>query len=171
MSITIRVHPKFSSRVPRARLTRLVRRALRAEKARGDVTLYVTTDAELRALNRKFHATDAATDVLAFPARARRGEAFSRVKSYRESDRSNASPSSRRSALWKMPRPYIGDIIISYDTARVNARRVGWRIADELELLVAHGLLHLLGYEDHAPRARARMWRRQATILGRQIPS
>jgi probable rRNA maturation factor len=70
-----------------------------------------------------------------------------------------------------MPCPYLGDIVISYETARVNARRVGWRIADELELLVVHGTLHLLGYDDRSPRARARMWKRQAEILGREIPT
>ncbi len=114
MSITVRVHSKFSSRVPRARLTRVVRRVLRAEKARGDVAIYLTTDSEMRLLNRKLHATDAATDVLAFPPRARRGD-----------------PRGRPHQGEDKPRPYMGDIIISYETARANARRAGWRIADE----------------------------------------
>ncbi|RIK25175.1 MAG: rRNA maturation RNase YbeY, partial [Chloroflexi bacterium] len=34
---------------------------------------------------------------------------------------------------------YLGDIIISYDTAKVNARAAGWRVRDELQLLVTHG--------------------------------
>ncbi len=137
MSISIRIQRQFSSRVSRARLERIAHKARRAENARGDIAIYVTTDAEIRALNKKFHATDAATDVLAFPSR---------------------------------DRDEIGDIIISYETARGNARRAGWRIADELELLVVHGILHLLGYQDHAPRARARMWKRQREILGTEIP-
>jgi len=60
---------------------------------------------------------------------------------------------------------YLGDIIISYDTAKVNARAAGWRVRDELQLLVTHGILHLLGYDDTTPDARATMWRRQAEIL------
>lgn len=60
---------------------------------------------------------------------------------------------------------YLGDIIISYDTAKVNARAAGWRVRDELQLLVTHGVLHLLGYDDTTPDARATMWRRQAEIL------
>lgn len=60
---------------------------------------------------------------------------------------------------------YLGDIIISYDTAKQNARRAGWRVRNELELLVVHGVLHLLGYDDTTPNAREQMWRKQAEIM------
>ena len=66
-------------------------------------------------------------------------------------------------------REYLGDVIISYDTAKENARRVGWRVRDELELLVIHGVLHLLGYDDATPAQREAMWRRQAEILEREL--
>jgi len=139
--IEIRVHSKFSSRVRRARLQRIAQRTLRAEQARATLTIYITTNAEIRTLNRKFHATDAPTDVLAFPL---------------------ADPSAKS-------RPYIGDVVISYDRARVQARDAGWRIADELDLLAVHGILHLLGHDDRTPRQRAKMWQRQSEILGRAI--
>ncbi len=155
MGVEIRVHAKFSSRVNRARLTRAARRALRAERARVDVTIYVTTDAEIRALNRKFHATNATTDVLAFPAGS--------------VPRSGAQWRKRGTPLRSVPdfKPYIGDVVISYDRARAQARAARWRIADELDLLAVHGILHLLGYDDLAPRKRAQMWQRQEEILGR----
>jgi probable rRNA maturation factor len=140
VGIEIRVHRKFSSRVNRARLARLARKALRAENANAALTIYVTTDAEIRALNRQFHATDAATDVLAFPMNAQ-GRSIERR--------------------------YLGDVVISYDRARVQARSARWRIADELDLLALHGILHLLGYDDRMPRARKKMWARQEEILGR----
>ena len=139
MGVEIRVHSRFSSRVNRARLTRVARRTLRAEKATADLTIYVTTDAEIRALNRKFHATNAATDVLSFPAEE----------------------------VGHSKRPYIGDVVISYDRAHTQAPAARWQIADELDLLAAHGILHLLGYDDRTPRQRARMWKRQEEILGR----
>ncbi|MBI4671850.1 MAG: rRNA maturation RNase YbeY [Chloroflexi bacterium] len=60
---------------------------------------------------------------------------------------------------------YLGDVIISYDTAKANAKHAGWRVCDELELLVTHGVLHLLGYDDATPDAREMMWKRQAEIL------
>ncbi|MCI0477570.1 MAG: rRNA maturation RNase YbeY [Anaerolineales bacterium] len=138
--IEIRIKPKFSSRVTRARLTRIARKTLHTEKANATLTIYVTDDAEIRKLNRAFHATDAATDVLAFPLEER-----------------------ERGHL------YLGDVIISYARARVQARRAGWRITDELDLLAVHGILHLLGYDDLTPRKRARMWKQQEEILGKAI--
>lgn len=60
---------------------------------------------------------------------------------------------------------YLGDIIISYDTARRNARAAGWGVSSELQLLVIHGVLHLLGYGDETPVGRAAMQRKQHAIL------
>jgi len=146
MNIEIRVKAQFSSRVARARLTRIARKTLRAEKVDVALTIYVTDDAEIRKMNRVFHGTDAPTDVLAFPLLE---------------GRSIERPYTKR--------PYLGDIIISYDRAHVQAHAAGWRIADELDLLAVHGILHLLGYDDVTPRKRAKMWKRQEEILGREI--
>ncbi len=140
MEIEIRVKSKFSSRVTRARLARVARKTLRAEKANVALTIYVTDDAEIHKMNRAFHGTDAATDVLAFPFEMERR---------------------------LIKRSYLGDIVISYDRARAQARTARWRVADELDLLAVHGILHLLGYDDRTPRKRARMWKRQEEILGR----
>ncbi|MBM3130747.1 MAG: rRNA maturation RNase YbeY [Chloroflexi bacterium] len=145
--VEIRVKAKYSARVVWARLARVARKTLRAENANVALTIYVTDDAEIRKLNRAFHATDAPTDVLAFPSDGEGGLMWGRL----------------------IKRPYIGDIIISYERAREQARAAGWRSADELDLLAVHGILHLLGYDDRMPRKRARMWRRQEEILGRVI--
>ena len=131
MSVEIRAHPKFSSRIDRLRLKRIVQKTVRGEKTPASLTIYITTDAEMHKLNRAFHGTDAPTDVLSFPIDDG------------------------------------GDIAISYDTAKRQARDAGWRIADEIDLLAVHGILHLLGYDDVTPRKRARMWKRQREILGR----
>lgn len=64
---------------------------------------------------------------------------------------------------------YLGDVIISYDTAKENARHAGWRVSEELELLVTHGVLHLLGYDDATPQERETMWHRQAEIMSRSL--
>jgi probable rRNA maturation factor len=61
----------------------------------------------------------------------------------------------------------LGDVVISYETASRNASAVRWLPEDELCLLVVHGILHLLGYDDSKPHASDRMWRRQEDILGR----
>lgn len=61
---------------------------------------------------------------------------------------------------------YLGDVVISYETARRNARTFKWSPKDELDLLVVHGILHLAGYDDSNARARHKMWKRQDEILG-----
>lgn len=142
MTIDIQVHSQFTSRVRRAELERIARKALRAERTSASLTIYVTGDAEIRKFNRQFHATNAPTDVLSFPA--------------------NANGHS-------LEHPYLGDIVISYERASVQARQAGWRIVDELNLLAVHGILHLLGYDDLTPGKRAKMWKRQEEILGRKI--
>lgn len=60
----------------------------------------------------------------------------------------------------------LGDVVISLETARRVAREQGVSLRSELNLYLAHGLLHLLGY-DHTRRAdRKRMAREEARLLG-----
>lgn len=58
-----------------------------------------------------------------------------------------------------------GDLIISVDRARSNALDAGWKEEDELFFLIAHGLLHLLGWDDHTEEDRATMLTRQRDLL------
>jgi probable rRNA maturation factor len=64
-----------------------------------------------------------------------------------------------------------GDICISVDTARRHARRGRHALIQELALLVVHGLLHLLGFEDGTIRQRKRMFRQQARLFRIADPS
>lgn len=54
-----------------------------------------------------------------------------------------------------------GELVISADFARRESRERGIPVAEELLRYVAHGLLHLLGYDDRRPADRRRMWARQ----------
>jgi probable rRNA maturation factor len=74
----------------------------------------------MRGYNERYRGIGKATDVLAFPATTR-GMAGNR---------------------------YLGDIVVSAETAKRNAATNGLRIEDEVKALILHGLLHLLG-EDH----------------------
>jgi probable rRNA maturation factor len=58
-----------------------------------------------------------------------------------------------------------GEIIIGVDTAERQAAEVGQSLTEELRFLVAHGVLHVLGWEDTAPADRARMHERQHETL------
>lgn len=139
--------------------TSLVRRAARAALAQGrdlparvELTIRLTDDAELRALNRQYRATDAPTDVLSFG-----GEGYRDGRPRGDGDAPD----------------YLGDIAISMERCVAQAARYGHPVEDELALLVIHGVLHLLGYEHHTPARRQRMWRAQDrafALLGRPNP-
>jgi len=109
-------------------VARRVARAIRAAGADGGVALSLTDDAELRALNREYAGEDHATDVLSF--------------SQREGAGVRGGP--------------LGDVVISVETARRQAREGGRALVDELAHLAVHGLAHLLGY-DHATPAEERV--------------
>ncbi|TMA14773.1 MAG: rRNA maturation RNase YbeY [Deltaproteobacteria bacterium] len=60
----------------------------------------------------------------------------------------------------------IGDVVISLDTARRQAREGGWTLARELRLLVAHGILHCLGHDHEDQRGARRMAAAERRLLG-----
>jgi probable rRNA maturation factor len=110
-------------------LQRFVLRARRAVRLRDRVNVLVTGSPELRALNRRFRGADKPTDVLSFPA---------------------VLP-------WAPSNNIAGDVAISADIARESARRLGHSLADEIKILVLHGILHLAGFDherDHGQMAR-----------------
>src|SRR5262249_52101490 len=103
----------------------------------------VTTDAELRRLNRDFRGKDAVTDVLSFPA--------------------GPLPDGRGSER----NAVLGDLAISLPRARAQARQFGHDLHDEIRILTLHGLLHLLGMDHETDRGRmARAERRWRGRLG-----
>lgn len=63
--------------------------------------------------------------------------------------------------------PLLGDVVISVDTARRQARVWRRTLGQELELYLAHGVLHLLGHDHHRPAARRAMAREEGRLLGR----
>jgi probable rRNA maturation factor len=98
-------------------LERFLSKAKRAVRIRAAVNVLVTTNAELRRLNRRFRGKDKPTDVLSFPP-----------------------------ALG-LQGGLAGDVAISAGIATQNARRLGHSAAQEIKILVLHGLLHLAGHD------------------------
>ena len=68
---------------------------------------------------------------------------------------------------FKLDDDVFGEIVISTGVATREARRRKITVREELLRYLAHGILHLLGYDDGAPRARTRMWARQEMELRR----
>lgn len=128
----------FGRRVSAARVRAAGRAALDHQGVIPPCALTVRLggDESLRQLNREFLGHDYATDVLSFPA----GEVDDQGR-------------------------YLGDVAISVPRAEAQAQAGGHPLSAEIELLVVHGVLHLLGH-DHSTRAdRTKMWRAQAEIL------
>ncbi len=125
------------------RLREVVRHALRRQRCAPNTTVGVVlvSDRAIRRLNRRFLGRDRPTDVLAFPG---------------GTDGPRAPGSGPR---------YLGDVVISADRARVQARQAGHPVRSEVALLAVHGVLHLLGYDDHRPADAAAMARRQRTLV------
>jgi probable rRNA maturation factor len=68
--------------------------------------------------------------------------------------------------------PLVGDIYISPDVARENARAYGVGVREELTRLVIHGVLHTTGHDhpaDAAARSKSPMWRRQERLVRRAV--
>ena len=108
------------------------------DSANSDITIVLTDDAQLHELNREYLGVDAPTDVLSFPASETDPETGAR---------------------------YIGDILISVPYAAKGAKTAGHPLESELQLLVVHGVLHLLGHDHARPKEKAKMWKAQHEIL------
>lgn len=143
-TIHVQIQDRYETRVEPEVLREAAQRTLAQQRVEDtyDMTVVVTGDQVLRELNRRYCGLDTSTDVLAFP-----GESEGPFV---------AAPGSRR---------YLGDVIISLPRAEAQAARAENDLIAELQLLVVHGVLHLLGYDDQTESAGARMWELQQAVL------
>lgn len=111
-----------------------------SESLDSELSIILTDDARLHELNLNYLGVDAPTDVLSFPASETDPETGAR---------------------------YIGDILISIPRAKSQATAAGHPLEAEVQLLVVHGVLHLLGHDHAEAEEKARMWKAQAEILER----
>lgn len=115
-------------------LRRAARTFVQSVAPGGELSIVVTTDREIRKLNRQWRGKDKATDVLSFTQDPKTG--------------------------------LLGDVVISLDTARRQASEGGRPLSEELERLLAHGLLHLLGHDHEKPAEARRMAKAEVALLG-----
>ena len=106
-------------------------------KRRVELTIVITGNAQLRSLNRAFREVDAPTDVLSFATAER------------------LQPDTI----------YLGDVVISFPAAREQAQAGKHSVEAELQLLVVHGVLHLLGHDHYTKAEKNVMWKAQAAVL------
>jgi len=95
------------------------------------VTICFVSDPAIARMNRKFREKTGPTDVLSFPVRRRRIR----------------RPPSLGSAKQRIGNDYLGDIVISPETARRYAQKHSRPLTAELRVLILHGMIHLAGYD------------------------
>ena len=114
----------------------------------AELGLAFVDEAEIAELAATWLQSDHPTDVLAFPVEA-------------------SAPRARRGPTGGDPPLLIGDVVVCPPVASRQAAEAGHGLADELALLIVHGVLHLFGH-DHAGRVESlRMKRRTRTLLAR----
>ncbi len=126
-----------------SRLKSLARRLLRAENCdeNTEVSILLTDDEQIKQLNREYREIDAPTDVLSF------------------------SLAEGEDVGGGVEDTLLGDVVISVETAKRQAEEQGRGVDEEVDMLLAHGLLHLLGYDHDDPEDAKAMFARQDEAL------
>jgi probable rRNA maturation factor len=125
-----------------APIRQAIRRAVRPYGLPRDAEVHLAfvSDEEMRALNKRFRRIDKTTDVLSFgeaiPTRDRGAAAIAHINGRRAENGGRFD---------------LGEILISPEQASRQARRRKRPVMEEVALLAAHGVLHLLGYDDETP--------------------
>jgi probable rRNA maturation factor len=128
------------------RITALIASILARElptQAEVVLSLHLVDDATIRALNAEHRAIDAVTDVLSFPLQA-------------ETPDFVLPPGEPIS---------LGDVVICYPRAAAQADEYGHSIEREVAYLVAHGVLHILGYDHEEAAEREQMRQKEEEAL------
>jgi probable rRNA maturation factor len=148
--INISVEQKLKVSLEEGWLQRIVLKTLEAEGVASPVEmgLVITDSKTVQKLNRTYRGKDQPTDVLAF----------------------HMSPDTTQESELRFVDPpdgvsHLGEVVISYPQAVKQAQEQGHSVAQELALLIVHGILHLLGYSDELPEERKQMKARENEIL------
>jgi probable rRNA maturation factor len=129
-----------------SRVSALVRSIVDRELPDGEYTisLHLVGDETIRRLNTEHRGVDAHTDVLSFPLH---------------------DPNGMRFVLPPGQPANLGDVVVSHPTAVAQAHDFGHAVDREIGYLVAHGVLHVLGYDHEEVEARRRMRHREEEAL------
>ncbi|HEV3472838.1 MAG TPA: rRNA maturation RNase YbeY [Actinomycetota bacterium] len=135
--------------VDETRLTALARHVLEREAVEEgtELSLLLVTQDHIHRLNKRFAGDDHATDVLAFPM----------MEDGADEDEDGAL--------------LLGDVVMCPAIAERNAADIGHPLSDELDALVVHGTLHLLGYDHQNDDERRKMDDRAAEIVASFDPA
>jgi len=121
MSMPIQIENRQSAKIDLRRIRSVLARLMkRLGCGEAELSVVLVDDAAIREINRTYLARDHATNVISFPMQ--------------EGEYSDVNPR------------VLGDIVVSVETARTEAKKARIAADDELDFLLIHGLLHLTGY-------------------------
>ncbi|HKA32073.1 MAG TPA: rRNA maturation RNase YbeY [Candidatus Binatia bacterium] len=128
-------------KLPLRRIKRTAERILDfLDRSESELSLALVGNDAIAKLNKKYRRKPKPTDVLSFPAEtAANGTAL------------------------------LGDVVISIDKAREQAQAGGWTLADEIDRLLIHGIVHLLGYDHERSPKDARVMRALEKKIARAV--
>lgn len=128
-------------------LERACFKSLEYEKFNEDceISLSIVTNDEIHKINKQFRNIDSPTDVLSFPQ-----------LTFEDGEEADVNENGEI---------VLGDIIISIDRAKEQAKDYGHSLERELAFLTVHSMLHLMGYDHMVPEEEEDMFRRQKEIL------
>jgi len=137
------IHILFDKTISKKFNPKLIKKAVKFTLEKEGIThaslgINFTTADEIHHLNKTYRNIDKTTDVLAFS------------QGYIDPE----------TGLF-----YLGDIVISFEQAKIQAEENNRRLNEELVLLTIHGTLHLLGYDHLEPEEKRVMWEKQENIL------
>lgn len=147
--LSILIEKPFAQLVDKSWLRRAVELTLVCANVSStvEVELVITGDTTIRKLNRTYRGVDRTTDVIAFAL---------------------SQSANKEAESFIMPPDgviHLGEIVISYPQAKRQAEEQRHTLECELALLIAHGVLHLLGYDHELPEDKKKMRALETKIL------
>ena len=145
-TISLRIEPAFADLVSERPVEQIARKVLESEgvDSGSELSVVITSDETVQDLNRRFRDRDETTDVLSFCLGLDEGADFA------------TPPGTRRQ---------LGEVVISFPTARRQAGEAGHEVLDELLHLLTHGILHILGYDHEQPDEAEAMRKKEESVL------
>jgi probable rRNA maturation factor len=147
LDIEFSIEGGLGARWDQARIRSLVRSIVARELPDAQhttISLHLVSDETIRALNAEHRGKDVHTDVLSFPLH---------------------DPNGMRFVLPPDQPAHLGDVVVSQPRAAEQAREFGHSLDREIGYLVAHGVLHVLGYDHDEEADRRRMRQKEEEAL------
>lgn len=152
--ISVQIDNPFQGRVDEAILAAAARATLAAiGRPNCSLSILILDDGAVQRYNRIYRQTDAPTDVLSFAVQE-------------DAQPATGMPDDLTAELTAE----LGDLLLAFPYALRQAKKFGRPLAAELQLLVVHGTLHLLGYDHDTEERKTVMWRKQSEILSQLMP-